>query len=160
MTCFLLLCLFVQDSAEATYKKIDSVLIKAETLRIQVKGKAVLKRQENETSYEVEGVILIKGNDKLRITLSVKDGNEPPEKLEFVANGSKMRGPKGTILEAPSDLRSRVCSVFKALGAVAATNYVFESVGNGFRGEAPKPSTSNVASKSAGILEFDANYDG
>src|SRR5688572_12517136 len=157
----ILLSLAVQEEAEVTFKKLESVLIKADTIKITVKSSAEMGRADREKKKaEVDATLLFKGADKVRVDLSMKEGGEPAKNVFMVVNGGKMRGPRGDVSEAPADFRTHLLTLFFRLGGFAATQGAVQS---GMRAE-EKPVASKFAvkplEKGQGSLTFDVAFDG
>ncbi|HKS17380.1 MAG TPA: hypothetical protein VJU16_08715 [Planctomycetota bacterium] len=153
----LFMLLFAQDSAEATFQKIEAAFAKADSIKVTVKCKAVWSRQGIEMKGEIEGTLLIKGENKVRISMTVKEGEEPPQELAFVSDGAKMRGPGTAAAEVHKDLRKSLLTVLPKLG-VAQTMQTAMTIGAGRPGE-KAPVASKFAVKES-RLNFDVAYDG
>jgi outer membrane lipoprotein-sorting protein len=153
----LLVLMLAQDSAEAAFQKIEAALAKADTIKIAVKCKAVMSGAGKEMRAELEGTLLMKGVGKVRVSMTAKEDEEPPQKLEFVSDGANMRGPGTRTAEAPKDLRQSLLKVLPKLGASVAMQTVL-TIGAG-RLRERDPVASNFTSRSS-ELAFDVAYDG
>ncbi len=162
MMTLLFLLAVAQDSPEAIFQKIEADFAKADTVRITSKTAAVLSVGGKEMRAVVEGTLMIKGADKVSIRLKVKQDEEPPEEIVFVANGGKMRGPGKALGNAPKDLRKTVLALIPRLGAGIAMQTAVD-IGAG-RPPTDKPTapkfTAKLPEKPAHSLSFDVDYDG
>jgi outer membrane lipoprotein-sorting protein len=86
----LLVCaLLLQDkTAEETYKRIEDMILNAKT--VSVKFRFVIDQKRTDTALRIEGpgTILLKGEDKLRITFKYPEGGDDKE-YDAVAEGEK-----------------------------------------------------------------------
>jgi len=153
----LLLLLLAQDSPEATFQKIEAALEKAVTIKITSKTTAVLGFGGKEMRAEIEGTLLIKGTDKVKVRLKVKPDGEPAQDLAFVANGLAMRGPGPASGESPKDLRKTILALIPRLGAAIAMQTAM-TIGAG-RLREKEPVASGFSGKGSD-LAFDVAYDG
>lgn len=153
----LLVLMLAQDSAEATFQRIETALSKADSIKIAVKCSTVMAGAGKEMRAELDGMLLMKGDGKVRVSMTVKEGDEPPQKLEFVSDGAKMRGPGTSVTEASKDLRQSLLKVLPKLGAAQAMQTAL-TIGAG-RLKERDPVASNFTSKNS-ELAFDVAYDG
>jgi len=158
-----LICLLlVQDTAEATFKKIEDALQKADTIRVVMSGKVAVRRSNENLDLSNDGTLLIKGQDKIRAAMKTKSGDSNPTEVVVKSNGGKMQGPGSALREAPGKLRGFVVATLTRLGPSAAIQAVW---GADAKGPAPtKPAVSNLVLKEAvkgvGTLTFDVVHDG
>lgn len=158
MIAVLLLLSLAQDTPEATFQKIEAALEKAVTIKITTKTTAVLGIGGKEMRAEIEGTLLIKGTDKVKVRMKVKPDEEPAEEIAFIANGLKTRGPGEMSGDAPKDLRATVLHVIPRLGASLAMQTAVD-IGAG-RPPEKKPVAAKFSKTGAGSLAFEVDYDG
>ena len=158
-----LLCLLlVQDTAEATFKKIEETLQKAETIKVVVSATAERTSGGETSKAAVEGTLLIKGSDKVRATMKMTVEGEGTQSADARATGGKIQGIKKEGVDMPAKFREQVVSTFARLGGGFAIQAVIQA---GAGRPMPKaPETSNLVLKGVengvGTLTLDAVYDG
>jgi hypothetical protein len=154
----LLLLSLAQDTPEATFQKIEAELEKAVTIKITSKTAAVMALGGKEMRAEIEGTLLMKGTDRLKVRMKVKPEEEPAEEITFVASGLKTRGPGEKAGDAPKDLRQTILTLIPRLGAAVAMQAAV-NIGAG-RAQEKKPVASKFSKTGAGSLSFEVDYDG
>src|SRR5688572_32358756 len=158
-----LLCLLlVQDTAEATFKKIEDALKKADTIKVVMSGAAEMASQGMSMKASFDGTLLLKGADKIRVTMKVKEGEEEPVEMGVVASDGKMNGSASAAGPTPANLRDDLVTLLPRLGAAVAMQAALDA-GAGRKKEL-KAEISNLASKGVangvGTLTFDVAFDG
>ncbi len=108
-----------QETAEATFKKIEAAYAKAKTVKVTFKGSATMTQGEKTvTTLECSGTLLLKGDNKVKCTTSTKsDKNREKATFSlFACDGTTMAPLHGETQEAPGGLRAGATATLFRLG--------------------------------------------